>query len=46
MFKICIVFKGDFYCTDFFDYEYLKDILNDYNIKRKDIKEWWKEKTR
>lgn len=35
--------KADFYVTDFFNYKYLKDILNNYNIKRKSIKNWWKE---
>lgn len=40
---IKIIFKGDFYCTDFPDYKFLKDVLNDYGIERKNIKEWWKE---
>lgn len=41
--KICIIFKGDFYCTDFFDYKFLKDVMRDYGISRSSIKDWWKE---
>ena len=39
---IFIIFKGDFYATQFFNYKHLKDVLKDYNIKRNTIKEWWK----
>jgi hypothetical protein len=40
--KICVQFIGDFYVTDFFDYKYLKDVMNDYGIKRSNIKCWYK----
>ena len=40
--KITVIFKGDFYGTDFFGYNYLSEILRDYGIKRTTIKEWYK----
>lgn len=40
--KITIIFKGDFYGTDYFGYKHLSDIIKDYGIKRSMIKEWYK----
>ena len=39
--KIVIIFKGDFYGTDFFGYKTLKAVMEDYGIKRNQIKEWY-----
>lgn len=41
--KIVIIFKGDFYGTDFFGYKSLKDLMKDNNIKRNEIKDWYVE---
>lgn len=40
--KITIYFVGDFYGTDFFGYDSLKELMQAENIKRKEIKEWIK----
>lgn len=41
--KIVIIFKGDFYGTDFFGYDTLEAVMKDYGIKRSEIKDWYKE---
>ena len=40
--KITIYFVGDFYATDFFGYNSLKELMQSERIKRKDIREWIK----
>ena len=40
--KITIYFVGDFYAYDFWGYNTLKELMQAENIKRKDIKEWFK----
>lgn len=40
--KITIYFIGDFYGTDFWGYNSLKELMADNNIKRKTIREWIK----
>lgn len=41
--KICIRFYGEFYTQAFEGYKTLKEVMQDYGISRKSIKEWWKE---
>jgi hypothetical protein len=41
--KIVCQLKGDFYTTDFFDVQTLSELMREYNIKRSEIKCWWKE---
>lgn len=40
--KITILFYGDFYGTDYFEYETLKDLMEKEHIKRNEIKDWYK----
>ena len=40
--KITIIFVGDFYRTDFFGYNTLKDLMESEKIKRNQIKDWYK----
>lgn len=42
--KIVVFFYGDFYGTDFFGYNSLKELMQDNNIKRRQIKDWYFEK--
>lgn len=39
---ITIYFKGEFYAHRFEGYNTLKDVLRDYGIDRKQVKEWIK----
>ena len=41
--KIVCQLKGDFYTTDFFDVQTLKEVMEQWNLKRSEIKCWWKE---
>jgi hypothetical protein len=41
--KICVRFYGEFYTHTFEGYKTLKEVMQDYGISRKSIKEWWKE---
>lgn len=41
--KIVCQLKGDFYTTDFFDVQTLSELMREYDIKRSEIKCWWKE---
>ena len=41
--KICVRFYGEFYTHTFEGYKTLKDVMQDYGLSRKSIKEWWKE---
>ena len=40
--KITIIFFGDFYGMDFFGYNTLKELMRAENIKRNQIKDWYK----
>ena len=41
--KIVCQLKGSFYVNDFFDVQTLKELMEEYNIKRSEIVCWWKE---
>lgn len=41
--KIVCQLKGSFYVHDFFDVQTLKELMEEYNIKRSEIVCWWKE---
>lgn len=41
--KIVCQLKGEFYVHDFYDVQTLKELMSEYNVKRSQIKCWWKE---
>lgn len=42
VYKITLYLKGEFYALDFFDCSTLKEVLEEYNIKRSQVICWKK----